>query len=127
MFLFLSSLVSSMLSRFRPIMSQSKGKKTSSKIETTGGVLLPIRCKPGAKSSRVTGVSEDQVEISIAAPPSGGEANSELVQFLAKSLGCRKSDMSLSAGHKSRDKVVRIESSSLTLDLVRDQLRKQIE
>lgn len=35
------------------------------------------------------------VGVQIAAPPTEGEANAELVRFLASSLGVRKSDVNL--------------------------------
>lgn len=40
-------------------------------------------------------IGTDGVGIQIAAPPVDGEANTELVRFLAKLLNLRKSDVSL--------------------------------
>ena len=37
----------------------------------------------------------ERVSVSIGAPPVDGEANSELVKFMAKQLQIRKSDVSL--------------------------------
>lgn len=40
-------------------------------------------------------IGTDGVGVQIAAPPMDGEANAELVRFLAKALNLRKSDVSL--------------------------------
>ena len=40
-------------------------------------------------------ISEEGVRVQIAAPPIDGEANTELVKFMAKMLGVRKSDVLL--------------------------------
>ena len=40
-------------------------------------------------------VSTEAVGVSIAAPPTDGEANTELVKYLAKVLELRKTDVSI--------------------------------
>ncbi|ROT71570.1 putative UPF0235 protein C15orf40-like [Penaeus vannamei] len=95
----------------------SKGKDTQadagkaasdSPISTdkSGNVLLKIVAKPGAKESKVTDISSEGIGVQIGAPPMDGEANAELVKFLASTLGVRKSDVSLERGSKSRQKTV---------------------
>lgn len=39
------------------------------------------------------GITDDSVGIQISAPPMEGEANAELVKYLASVLGVRKSDV----------------------------------
>ncbi|XP_045215882.2 UPF0235 protein C15orf40 homolog isoform X3 [Mercenaria mercenaria] len=58
------------------------------------GVEIKILAKPGAKCNSVTDISET-VGIQIAAPPVDGEANSELVKYLSKVLGLKKSQVTL--------------------------------
>ncbi|XP_076443876.1 UPF0235 protein C15orf40 homolog isoform X2 [Babylonia areolata] len=58
-------------------------------------VTIKILAKPGAKHNSVTDLSSEGVGVQIAAPPVDGEANVELVRFLASVLGLRKSDLSL--------------------------------
>ena len=43
----------------------------------------------------MSGVSAEGVGVQIAAPPTEGEANQELVRFLASVIGVRKSNVSL--------------------------------
>ena len=51
----------------------------------------------------------DSLKIQIAAPPVDGEANAELLRFLAKLFGVPKSRTSLVSGDTGRHKRVRID------------------
>lgn len=62
----------------------------------------------------------------IGAPPVDGEANTELVRFIARLLDLRKSDVSLDKGSRSREKVVLIEST-MSPEEVRDRLKAAVE
>lgn len=67
------------------------------------------------------------MKIRLAAPPVDGEANQELIKFLAKSLSARKSDVTLIHGHKSRLKTVEIlVDSSMDAAAVVDTLKKLV-
>jgi uncharacterized protein (TIGR00251 family) len=46
--------------------------------------------------------------VRLAAAPVDGAANEALIEFLAGVFDCRRSDISITAGQKSRDKRVRI-------------------
>ncbi|XP_033935576.2 UPF0235 protein C15orf40 homolog, partial [Pseudochaenichthys georgianus] len=56
-------------------------------------------------------ISAEAVGVSIAAPPTDGEANTELIRYLAEVLDLKKSHISLDKGSRSRDKVIRVDSS----------------
>lgn len=71
-------------------------------------VEMKIRVQPRASRTEVAGVHGDAVKIRVAAPPVEGEANDELVRFLAKVLGVSGSDVELVRGRTSRTKRVRI-------------------
>ncbi len=43
----------------------------------------------------IPGIEDEGVGVHIAAPPVEGEANTELVKYLAKALNLRKSEVSL--------------------------------
>lgn len=73
---------------------------------TTLRLLLSI--KPNARDSGIVSVTPEHVGIRIAAPPRDGEANGEVVRFLAKVLGVRKSDVRVVRGEKGREKVVEV-------------------
>ncbi|XP_072201763.1 UPF0235 protein C15orf40 homolog isoform X2 [Excalfactoria chinensis] len=89
-----------------------------------GGVRVSVRAKPGSRCSAVTDVTAEAVGVAIAAPPSEGEANTELCRYLSKVLEVKKSDVILEKGGKSRDKVVKI-LASVTPDEVLEKLKKE--
>ncbi|XP_072421507.1 UPF0235 protein C15orf40 homolog isoform X1 [Chiloscyllium punctatum] len=92
------------------------------KLDKSGSVLVAIHAKPGAKQNAITDVSEEAVGVAIAAPPSDGEANVELVCYLAKVLALKKSEVILEKGCRSRQKVVKI-LALLTPEEVQERLR----
>ncbi|XP_073328591.1 UPF0235 protein C15orf40 homolog isoform X2 [Pagrus major] len=79
--------------------------------DKTGAVTITVHTKPGSKHSSITGVSAEAVGVAIAAPPTDGEANAELVRYLAEVLELKKSHISLDKGSRSRDKLIRVDSS----------------
>lgn len=78
-------------------------------IEQRGVALrIRVRVKPRASKSRILGFREGALEISVAAPPVDGEANSELIRILAATLACAKSAIEIVSGPGSRSKLVSI-------------------
>lgn len=76
-----------------------------------GAVTITVHAKPGSKHSAITEVSGEAVGVAIAAPPTDGEANTELIRYLAEVLELKKSHISLDKGSRSRDKLIRVDSS----------------
>ncbi|XP_072291450.1 UPF0235 protein C15orf40 homolog [Eucyclogobius newberryi] len=79
--------------------------------DKSGAVTVSVHAKPGAKLSAITEVSAEAVGVAIAAPPTDGEANAELVRFLSQVLGLKKSQVALDKGSRSRDKVIKLDST----------------
>ncbi|XP_030281652.1 UPF0235 protein C15orf40 homolog isoform X2 [Sparus aurata] len=79
--------------------------------DRTGAVTITVHAKPGSKHSSITEVSAETVGVAIAAPPTDGEANTELIRYLAEVLELKKSHISLDKGSRSRDKLIRVDSS----------------
>lgn len=69
-----------------------------------------------------TDISVDGVGVQIGAPAREGEANEELVRYLAEVLNVRKRSISLDKGSKSRQKVVMIEPTEISIEQVREKL-----
>ena len=72
---------------------------------------LVVRVTPNARKSDFAGWGMDEkgrpvLLIKLGAPPVDGKANVELIAFLAKSLGCGKSQITLLRGEGSRQKVL---------------------
>lgn len=73
------------------------------------GARLRVRVTPGAPHNEVTGYAEGVLRVKIAAPPVKGQANKELIAFLAGILDVRKSQLSILKGETRREKVLAIE------------------
>lgn len=74
-----------------------------------GGVEIALHIQPRASRTEVVGAHGDALKIRLAAPPVDGEANEELVRFLAKRLGLPKSAVTIVRGATGRKKVVRVD------------------
>ena len=73
-----------------------------------GGIELSLHIQPRAGRTEVVGPHGDALKIRLAAPPVDGEANVELIRFLAKTLGVSKSAVSIESGETGRKKRVRV-------------------
>lgn len=73
---------------------------------------LLIYVQPRASKSEVVGMHGDAIKIRLAAPPVDGEANDELIRFVAKALGVPQRSVMLVKGHTSRTKMLEIEGMS---------------
>lgn len=78
-----------------------------------GAVRLTVRAQPRASRSEIVGEHDGALKVRVAAPPVEGEANRELLRFLAKTLGLPPSSLRVAAGESGRTKVVEIEGLSV--------------
>ena len=76
--------------------------------KTATGATFRVRVQPGASKNEIVGVKEDALRVRISAPASQGKANKALIQFLAKELGVKKSEIEIVSGHTSRIKTIRV-------------------
>uniref|UniRef100_A0A8C4R4B1 Uncharacterized protein n=1 Tax=Eptatretus burgeri TaxID=7764 RepID=A0A8C4R4B1_EPTBU len=72
-------------------------------------------------------VQDDAVGVAVSAPPVEGEANVELLRYVATVLGIRKSGISLYKGSRSRDKVLCIQTGLLNAETSLQRLRQEAE
>lgn len=70
---------------------------------------LKVRVQPNARRSEIVGWDGEVLRVRVAAAPVKGKANAELVDFLAETLGVRRSQVAILRGATSRDKVVGID------------------
>ncbi len=80
--------------------------------EATDAVLLPVRVKPRASSTRLAGERNDRLLIHVTAPPVDRRANEAVCKLLAKTLGIAAGRVTIASGERARDKLVRIEELS---------------
>lgn len=94
--------------------------QTESFAETCAdGFLIRLYVQPGASRSAVTGLRVEDIggrkierlKIAVRARAVEGAANEALIEFLAKLLGCPKSQISLTAGESNRSKTVLVKTS----------------
>jgi hypothetical protein len=70
------------------------------------GVRVRVKVKPRARKTAVLGVREGVLEVAVAATPTDGRANAELVKALARALQIAPSRVSIVAGGSGRSKLV---------------------
>jgi uncharacterized protein (TIGR00251 family) len=75
---------------------------------TDTGIELRVRVSPGARRSAVMSVGRDHIRIRLAARAVDGQANAELLSFVADVCGVRKSAVRIRRGLRSRVKTVAI-------------------
>jgi uncharacterized protein (TIGR00251 family) len=78
-------------------------------LREEGGVVnLELLVQPRASRTRVVGEHDGRLKLQLAAPPVDGEANAALVEFLARTLGVRKGEVTVLRGETGRRKTVRV-------------------
>lgn len=83
---------------------------------------LLIHIQPGAAKNEVVGFYGEpaRIKIKVKARPVEGEANAEVISFLAKILGIAKSRIEIERGHTSRQK-------DLMIDLPEEEVMKRLK
>lgn len=69
-----------------------------------GGVYVTVWVQPRASRTKFAGLHDGALRVQLAAPPVDGEANAELVRFLAKTLSLPRQAVELVSGASSRKK-----------------------
>jgi hypothetical protein len=73
------------------------------------GSAIHVRIQPRASQNEVVDILDDgTVKIRITSAPTDGKANEMLIKFLAGVFHCPTSDISIIAGHSSKDKLIGI-------------------
>jgi uncharacterized protein YggU (UPF0235/DUF167 family) len=69
-----------------------------------GGAAIAIRVVPRAGASTIAGTRNGALLVRLAAAPVEGAANAALVSLLARTLQTAPRNITITAGHHSRDK-----------------------
>lgn len=72
------------------------------------GAILSVKVIPNASKNAVVGLENDELKVRLNATPEKGEANEELIAFLAKTWKLPKSSLSIHSGKTSRHKKILI-------------------
>ena len=90
--------------------------------QAAGGWYLRLHVQPGASRTECAGVHGDCLMVRVAAVPTEGHANAELVEFLATRLNLRKSALIIRQGASSRSKRIEIQAPELSIETVIERL-----
>ena len=76
--------------------------------EVDDGVTFEARVVAGSSKTSICGLLDTKLKIRVSAPPEKGKANQRLIEFLAKKLGVKKNDVSITAGKTNPVKALHI-------------------
>jgi uncharacterized protein (TIGR00251 family) len=76
--------------------------------QTPTGIVLNLHCQPGAKQTKVVGLHEDCLKISLQAPAIENKANEFLLGWLSKQLKIPQKQIQFISGQNSRKKRLEI-------------------
>ncbi len=73
---------------------------------------ISVHVNPNARQNKVVGFQDGLLKVMIAAPPTRGKANQELLRFLSGLLRISKSNLAIEKGATSKKKTVAISGLS---------------
>ena len=83
--------------------------------DAAGGAAFTVKIVPKASKTEIVGIQEDgTIKIRLMSPPVGGQANQELVNFLADFFDCDPSDIDIVAGQDGRKKLISVMNVAAT-------------
>lgn len=89
--------------------------------ETAEGCLLMVMAAPRSSCTEIVDIQQGRCKIKVKAPPVDGEANSALVEALAKIFGISKKSVILEKGQTGKQK------SFLLIGLSKSQVCQKIQ
>ena len=85
--------------------------------QSPNGITLNLHCQPGAKVTKVVGLHDDCLKISLQAPAVENKANEFLLAWLSKKLKLPQKQIQFLSGQNSRKKRIEI-WGSITPEMV---------
>lgn len=76
--------------------------------QTSNGITLSLYCQPGAKITKVVGLHDGCLKISLQAPALENKANELLLAWLSKQLKVPQKQIQFISGQNSRKKRVEV-------------------
>ena len=87
-------------------------------------VRIAVQGHPGAKRNEVIRFEEGMWHLKIAAPPTEGKANKELIEFLSEILDISKSRITIDKGATGHRKLISLEG--ITKEAAEERLGKRM-
>lgn len=66
--------------------------------------ILDLYVQPKSSRTRIVGLHDGAIKLTITAPPVEGKANAQIAAFMAKTLKIPKSAVTILSGHQGRHK-----------------------
>ena len=79
--------------------------------QTSSGIVLTLYCQPGAKQTKVVGIYDDCLKISLQAQALENKANALLLAWLSKQLKIPQKQIQFISGQNARKKRIEIRGS----------------
>ncbi|MFZ7256746.1 DUF167 family protein YggU [Avibacterium avium] len=86
--------------------------------QSTQGLRLRIFLQPKASKDQIVGLHDNELKITITAPPIDGQANAHLLKFLSKTFKVPKSSIFIEKGELNRHKQIFIPTPKVIPDIV---------
>lgn len=86
--------------------------------QCTQGLRLRIFLQPKASKDQIVGLHDNELKITITAPPIDGQANAHLLKFLSKTFKVPKSSILIEKGELNRHKQIFIPTPKVIPDIV---------
>jgi uncharacterized protein len=81
--------------------------------ETSAGIEVKLHVLPRAKRCELSGMHNGALKVRVTAPPVDDAANRAIIDFFSSLLDIPKACLRISAGLKSRDKILLIKNLPL--------------
>ncbi|MDI6800603.1 MAG: DUF167 domain-containing protein [Thermodesulfovibrionales bacterium] len=76
--------------------------------KTDDGIIIEVKVIPRSSKNEIAGSIGNAIKVKLTAPPVEGAANEQLIEFLSKKFGIRKSDVVIMKGETSRHKTIKL-------------------
>jgi uncharacterized protein (TIGR00251 family) len=73
---------------------------------------IELRVTPNAKKESVE-IKDGKIFCKVGAPPEDGRANKRVLELISKFFGCKKRDIEIFSGEKSRNKILFVKSEDI--------------
>lgn len=77
--------------------------------ELSDGIAVSVKVQPRASRNQIIGQTGESIKVHLNAPPVDGAANAACIELFSDILKLPKSSIHLLSGHKSRNKIIKIE------------------
>jgi len=84
-----------------------------------------VHLQPGAKNNGIVGFRDGVLWVRVTAPPHKSQANRAMLALMAQALGVSTSDVEITRGHTSRNKVLVIHG--LSPEEMKEKLDRSVE